>query len=86
MASFLTSKRNQVSAKDLSPRTLGDYIREIQKFVTFMKPATPVSGLGPAHFSAYMKHLVEARNLARYARRRVRTYINTFLRHGVKNG
>ncbi len=67
MSSFLTSKRNQASAKDLSPRTLGDYIREIQKFVTFMKPATPVSGLGPAHFSSYMQHLIEERNLARYA-------------------
>lgn len=86
MASFLTSKRSQVTAKDLSPRTLGDYIQEIEKFVTFMKPATPVSGLGPAHFSAYMRHLVEERKLGRYARRRVRTYINTLLRHGVKNG
>jgi hypothetical protein len=64
MASFLTSKRTQV---------LGDYLREIGKFVAFMKPVTPVSGMGPAHFSAYMRHLIEERKLGRYARRRGRT-------------
>jgi integrase len=86
MAHFLTSKRSQVMAGDLSARTLGDYLREMEKFVSFLKPGTPVQALHPEHFSAYMKHMIETRKLGRYARRRVRTYINTFLRYGAKNG
>jgi integrase len=86
MAQFLTSKRSQVTAGDLSARTLGDYLREMEKFVSFLKPGTPVQALRPEHFSAYMKHMIEGRELGRYARRRVRTYINTLLRYGAKNG
>jgi integrase len=86
MAKFLISKRSQVTAGDLSARTLGDYLSEIEKFVSFLKPGTPVHALRPEHFSAYMRHMVEKRKLGRYARRRVRTYINTLLRYGAKNG
>src|SRR5439155_27172223 len=46
----------------------------------------PACALRPEHFSAYARHLVERRKLGRHARKRVLTYINTFLRHGVKNG
>jgi integrase len=86
MTQFLTSKRSQVTAGDLSARTLGDYLREMEKFVSFLKPGTAVQALRPVHFSAYMKHMIETRKLGRYARRRVRTYINTLLRYGAKNG
>jgi integrase len=33
-----------------------------------------------------MKHLVENRKLGRFARKRVRTYLNTFFRFGANNG
>jgi integrase len=86
MGRFLAFKRGLVVAGDLSPRTLGDYFRETEKFVTFLKPRTPAESLGPEHFSAYMKFMIEDRKLGRYARRRVRTYINTMLKYGAKNG
>jgi hypothetical protein len=86
MAQFLAFKRAMLIAGDLSPRTLGDYIKEVEKFVAFMKPATPVAVLRPEHFSAYMKFMVENRKLGRHARRRIRAYLNSFLRYGVKSG
>ncbi|MCY2950593.1 MAG: tyrosine-type recombinase/integrase [Planctomycetota bacterium] len=86
MAQFLAFKRSQVRAGDLSARTLGDYIHEMEKYVGFLKPGTPVDALRPEHFSAYMGHMIGERKLGRYARRRVRTYINTLLRYGAKNG
>ena len=46
----------------------------------------PVGGLKPEHFTGYMKPLVETRKLGRHARKRVRTYLSTFLRYGAKNG
>jgi integrase len=85
MARFLTFKRSRVVAHELSYRTLGDYMREVAKFVAFLKPRTPVAMLRPEHFSAYMTHLIEARKLGRYARKRVRTYLSTLLRFGAKN-
>jgi integrase len=86
MARFLVHKRNQVAAGDLSIRTLGDYIDEIGKFVSFQKPGTPVGILKPEHFSAYVMQLVEKRKLGRHSRKRVRAYINCYLHFGVKNG
>ncbi len=85
MGRFLTFKRGLVIAGDLSARTLGDYFREMEKFVAFLKPGMPVQALRPEHFSAYMKYMIKDRKLGRYARRRVRTYINTMLRYGAKN-
>lgn len=86
MASFLSYKRSRVTAHELSARTLGDYIREVEKFVAFLKPSTPVAGLRPEHFAAYMRHMIEDRKLGLYARKRVRTYLNTLLRYGTRNG
>lgn len=86
MARFLTFKRDKVKAGELSLTTLEGYLREIQRFVSFQKAGAPASGLRPEHFSAFMKHMVEVRKLGRFARKRVVTYINTFLRYGAKNG
>jgi hypothetical protein len=86
MERFLTFKRAMVAAGDLSPRTLGDYLLEVGKFVAFLKTTTPVHAPRPEHFSAYMKYLVEERKLGRHARRRVRAYLNALLRYGVKSG
>jgi len=47
MAQFLTFNRGRVATHELAARTLGDYIREVGKFVAFMKPATPVAGCDP---------------------------------------
>ena len=63
MGRYLTFKRELVLAGDLSARTLGDYIREMEKFVAFLKPTTPVAGLRPEHLAAYMKHMIEDRKL-----------------------
>ncbi len=83
---FLVSKRSRVIAGELSARTLGDYLFELEKFVGFMKPTTPVASLRPEHFSAYVQHLVGVRNLGRHARRRIRAYINAMLNYGAKSG
>jgi integrase len=86
MGRFLAHKQGATKSGDLSKATLGGYLREVRRFVEFMKPVTPAAGLKPEHFTAYMKHLVENRKLGRFARKRVRTYLNTFLRFGAKNG
>jgi len=86
MARFLVHKRNQVRAGELSLRTLGDYIVEVQNFVGFQNPGTPASLLKTEHFSAYVRDLVERRKLGRHARKRVRAYVNAFLHYGSGNG
>jgi integrase len=86
MSRFLSFKRGKVISGELSLTTLDGYLREVSKFVEFQKPATPAGSLRPEHFSAFMKHLVESRKLGRFARKRVVTYINTYLRYGAKNG
>jgi integrase len=86
MGRFLTFKRGKVASGELSLATLDGYLKEVTAFVTFQKPATPAGGFRPEHFSAYAKHLVEQRRLGRFARKRVITYVNTFLRYGAKNG
>ena len=86
MARFLAFKRDKVTSGELSLATLDGYLKEVQAFVAFQKPGTPAAGLRPGHFSAYMRHMVEARRLGRFARKRVVTYLNTFLRFGEKNG
>ena len=86
MARFLAFKRGRVTSGELSLATLDGYLKAVQAFVTFQKASTPASGLRPEHFTAYARHLVEGRNLGRHARKRVITYINTFLRYGAKNG
>lgn len=86
MSRFLSFKRSKVTSGELSLTTLDGYLREVSAFVQFLKPATPAGSLRPEHFSAFMQHLIEVRKLGRHARKRVVTYLNTFLRHGVKNG
>lgn len=86
MARFLSHKYRQSAAGELAKPTLAGYLREVTWFVEFMKAQTPVTGLMPEHFTAYMKHLLEQRKLGRFARKRVRTYLNTFLRYGARNG
>jgi integrase len=86
MARFLAFKREKVTSGELSLATLDGYLKEVRVFVAFQKPGTPAAGLRPEHFSAYMRHLVETRKLGRFARKRVVTYLNTFLRYGAKNG
>ena len=85
MARFLTFKRGKVGSGELSLATLDGYLREVQAFVAFQKPGTPAGGLRPEHFTAYVKHLVGNRRLGRFARKRVLTYVTTFLRFGAKN-
>jgi integrase len=85
MARFLVFKRDKAKAGELSLVTLGDYLSEIQRFVTFMKPATPAGGVKPEHFEAYMKDLIEGRELGRHARKRVRAYVTAMFRYGATN-
>jgi integrase len=86
MAHFLSFKRNKVTSGELSLATLDGYLKEVSAFVALMKPTIPAALLKPEHFSLYMQHLVEHRKLGRFARKRVVTYINTFLRFGARNG
>ena len=86
MAQFLNHKRGAAEKGELSKVTLGDYLREVSAFVAFIKAGTPAGGLKPEHFSAYAKHLSDARQLGRHARKRVRAYISAFLRYGATNG
>lgn len=86
MSHFLTHKQQRTISGELSKATLAGYLREVRWFVEFMKPTVPVGGLTPQHFTAYMKQLVENRRLGRFARKRVVTYLNTFMRYGAKNG
>jgi integrase len=86
MSRFLTRKRSNAQSGELSKTTLGDYLREVSAFVSFMKPGTPAGGLRPEHFSAYMSKLTEKRGLGRHARKRVRAYITAFLHYGAGNG
>ena len=86
MARFLSFKRGKVASRELSLATLDGYLKEVSAFVRFQKPSVSAGSLRPEHFSAFVKHMVEVRKLGRFARRRVITYINTFLRFGVKNG
>src|ERR1700736_5848093 len=53
---------------DLSARTPGDCIREVEKLVSSLKTWPPVEALRPEHFSAYMKHIIEIRKRGRYPR------------------
>lgn len=85
MTRFLTHKRAKAQAGELSLATLGDYLREVEAFVSFMKPLTPPGGLKPEHFAGYMRHLTDGRKLGRASRKRVRAYVTAFLRHGATN-
>jgi len=67
MARFFACKQSQSKSGDLSKPTLRGYLREVQWFVELLNPGTPVAGLKPEHFTAYMKHLVEQRRLGRFA-------------------
>jgi integrase len=86
MGRFLAHKLSKARSGELSPATLGDYFREVEGFVKFMKPNTPPAGLRPEHFTAYMRHLVDERKLGRHSRKRVRAYVTAFLNFGAKNG
>jgi integrase len=86
MARFLIFKRDKAKAGELSLATLGDYLREIERFVNFMKPAAPAAELKPEHFDAYMRFLIEERKLGRHARKRVRSYVTALFRYGSTNG
>ena len=86
MARFLVFKRDEAKAGELSMFTLGDYLSEIELFVSFMKTATPAAGLRPEHFGAYMQHLIEVRKLGRHARKRVRAYVTAMFRYGSATG
>jgi hypothetical protein len=85
MARFLVFKRDKVKAGELSLATLGDYLREIELFVDFMKPTTPAGSLKPEHFAAYMEHLTSVRKLGRHARKRIRAYATAMLRYAAEN-
>jgi integrase len=86
MGRFLAHKLSKARSGELSPATLGDYFREVEAFVEFMKPKTPPAGLRPEHFTAYMRHLADGRKLGRHSRKRVRAYVTAFLNYGAKNG
>jgi len=86
MGRFLAHKLSKARSGELSPATVGDYFREIEAFVDYMKPSTPPSGLRPEHFAAYMRHLADGRKLGRHSRKRVRAYVTAFLNYGAKNG
>jgi integrase len=86
MSRFLEHKLAKTRAGELSASTLGDYLKEVQAFVAFMKPGTSPGELRPQHFTAYMRELVEKRKLGRHSRKRVRAYVTAFLRFGAQNG
>jgi hypothetical protein len=86
MARFLAFKRARVRAGELSLTTLDGYLKGVRRFVAFQKAGTPAGALRPEHFSAYIAHLVESRELGRFARKRAVTYVNTFVRYGARNG
>jgi hypothetical protein len=69
MGRCLAHKLSKTRSEELSPATLGDYFREVEAFVKFMKPNTPRAGLRPEHFTAYMQNLMDNRKLGRHSRK-----------------
>jgi hypothetical protein len=86
MSRFLTHKREKATAGERSKTMLGDYLVEVAALVRFFKAWTPAGGRRPEHFAAYVRHLVQDRQLGRPARKRVRAYVTAVLRFGAKNG
>lgn len=82
---FIENRRNSMLADELSMRTYGDYVREIQAFVTAVGSEGQVSALTPAHFQEYSNRLIH-RKLGRHSRRRVTAYVKAMLNWGAKNG
>jgi integrase len=85
VAAFLVDRRTKSLAGELSVRTYGDYISELQKFADAVGVNGKVTALAPIHFSAYLDHL-HKRGLGRHARKRVIAYIRAALNFGFKNG
>ena len=86
MGKYLERRRTDMLAGELSPRTYGDYLAELQAFVNVTGAAAQVAALRPEHFAAYHKNLIEQRKLGRHARKRVIAYIKAMLNWGAGNG
>jgi integrase len=86
MGMFLENRRAAMLAKDLSPTTYGDYLRELQAFTNATGTDAQVAALRPEHFARYAKNLTTERKLGRHARKRVIAYIKAMLNWGSGNG
>jgi integrase len=84
MRRFLAAKRLQVQGRELSATTLGDYLRELQRFVSFVGTDAQVTAIKPQHFAAYAQRLIEHKQ-GRHARKRVVAYIKAMFHWGAKN-
>lgn len=83
---FLKDRAVQVSAGDLSPRTLADYQTEIATFVQAVGSTLQVAQIGPGHFKAYHDEtMIQKRKLGRHARKRIMAYIKAMFRWGHGN-
>jgi len=85
IAAFLVDRRTKSISGELSIRTYGDYVSELQKFADAVGTQGKVTALSPIHFAAYLDHL-HKRGLGRHARKRVIAYIRAALNFGFKNG
>ena len=85
VSTFLADRRTKSLSGELSPRTYGDYVSELQKFVAAVGVNGHVKSLTPAHFTAYMDTILK-RGLGRHARKRTIAYIRAALNFGFKNG
>lgn len=87
MGMFLEAKRTAAMvAKELSPTTYGDYLRELQAFTNATGTDAEVAKLKPEHFAKYGKNLITERKLGRHARKRTIAYIKAMLNWGADNG
>jgi integrase len=86
MGLYLENRRTAMLAGELSATTYGDYLRELQLFVTAAGSEAKVAALKPEHFARYAKNLVTDRKLGRHARKRVIAYIKAMLNWGAGNG
>jgi integrase len=86
MGMFLEAKRTDMLAKELSPATYADYLKEIQAFTNATGINAEVAKLKPEHFARYANNLVTERKLGRHARRRTIAYVKAMLNWGAGNG
>ncbi|HWE95985.1 MAG TPA: tyrosine-type recombinase/integrase [Tepidisphaeraceae bacterium] len=86
MGMFLESRRAAMLAKELSPTTYGDYLRELQSFVNTCGADAKAAALRPEHFAKYASDLRATRKLGLHARKRVTQYVKAMLNWGAGNG
>ncbi|HXE51418.1 MAG TPA: tyrosine-type recombinase/integrase [Tepidisphaeraceae bacterium] len=86
MRQFLARQRGAMLKGELSRRTYGDYMTELQDFAQTVGVKANAADMRPQHFGAYGTHLVTKRKLGRHARKRVIAYVKAMFNWGSGMG